>query len=350
MLGPAMRKSSARLADVARSAGVSLSTASRALAEPGIVRDDTREKVEKAAARLGYMPHGAARALASRRSRTIGAVLPTVDNPIFASATQAIAQELSASGYTLLLAAFDYAPDTEVAVTRALLERGVDGLVLVGADHQRELFQAVEQAGVPCEFTWTLDSSGYRHCVGFSNRLASAQVTQHLLELGHKKFAVLSGHTAGNDRARERLAGVREALAARGLKADGRIVETTFSLGHGRAALRELLERPEGLDFTALVCGNDLLALGAMLECRERGIRVPEDLSITGFDDIELAAELPPGLTTLHVPSGEVGRRAAARLLERLAGRKVPREDKVPVELVVRGTTAPPGKGGKRKR
>ena len=92
-----------------------------------------------------------------------------------------------------------------------------------------------------------------------------------------------------------------------------RIVETTFSLGHGRAALRELLERPEGLDFTALVCGNDLLALGAMLECRERGIRVPEDLSITGFDDIELAAELPPGLTTLHVPSGEVGRRAAAR-------------------------------------
>ena len=132
-----MRKSSARLADVARTAGVSLSTASRALAEPGLVREDTRAKVEKAAARLGYMPHGAARALASRRSRTIGAVLPTVDNPIFASATQAIAQELSASGYTLLLAAYDYAPDTEVAVTRALLERGVDGLVLVGADHPR---------------------------------------------------------------------------------------------------------------------------------------------------------------------------------------------------------------------
>ncbi len=337
-----MRKFSARLADVAHSAGVSLSTASRAMAEPGLVRNDTREKVEKAAARLGYMPHGAARALASRRSRTIGAVLPTVDNPIFASATQAIARELGASGYTLLLAAYDYVSDTEVTVTRALLERGVDGLVLVGSDHPPELFQVVEQAGIPCEFTWTLDSSGYRHCVGFSNRLAAARATQHLLELGHRKFAVLSGHTASNDRARERLAGVREALAARGLLAEERILETTFSLGHGRAALRELLDRPAGRDFTALVCGNDLLALGALLECQARGIRVPEELSITGFDDIELAAELPPGLTTLHVPSAEIGRRAAVRLLERLAGREVAREEQLPVELIVRGTTGPP--------
>lgn len=336
-----MRKFSARLADVAHSAGVSLSTASRALAEPGLVRNDTREKVEKAAARLGYMPHGAARALASRRSRTIGAVLPTVDNPIFASATQAIARELAASGYTLLLAAYDYASDTEVTVTRALLERGVDGLVLVGADHPRALFQAVDQAGIPCEFTWTLDSSGYRHCVGFSNRLASVRATQHLLELGHRRFAVLSGHTAGNDRARERLAGVREALAAPGFLANERILETTLSLGHGRAALRALLDRPAGRDFTALVCGNDLLALGALLECQERGIRVPGELSIIGFDDIELAAELPPGLTTMHVPSAEVGRRAAARLLDRLAGHEVAREEEVPVELIVRGTTGP---------
>ncbi len=336
-----MHKFSARLADVAQSAGVSLSTASRALAEPGLVRADTREKVEKAAARLGYMPHGAARALASRRSRTIGAVLPTVDNPIFASATQAIARELAASGYTLLLAAYDYASDTEVTVTRALLQRGVDGLVLVGGDHPPEVFRAVEQAGIPCEFTWTLDSSGYRHCVGFSNRLASARVTQHLLDLGHRRFAVLSGHTAGNDRARERLAGVRETLAARGLSVDERIVETTLTLRHGRAALRALLDRPEGRDFTALACGNDLLALGALLECQERGIRVPGELSITGFDDIELAAELPPGLTTLHIPSANIGQRAAARLLERLAGREVEREEQVPIELIVRGTTGP---------
>lgn len=341
MLDTVMYKFSARLADVAQSAGVSLSTASRALAEPGLVRSDTREKVEKAAARLGYVPHGAARALASRRSRTIGAVLPTVDNPIFASATQAIARELAASGYTLLLAAYDYAPDTEVTVTRALLQRGVDGLVLVGGDHPPEVFRAVEQAGIPCEFTWTLDSSGYRHCVGFSNRLASARVTQYLLDLGHRRFAVLSGHTTGNDRARERLAGVRETLAARGLSADERIVETALTLRHGRAALRALLDRPEGLDFTALACGNDLLALGALLECQERGIRVPGQLSITGFDDIELAAELPPGLTTLHIPSASIGQRAAVRLLERLAGREVDREEQVPIELIVRGTSGP---------
>ena len=330
----------ARLADVARAAGVSLSTASRSLADPGLVRPQTRKKVEDAARLLGYVPDGAARALASRRSRSVGAVVPTLDNPIFAHATQALQRALAQAGYTLLLASHEYDADMEIKVTRALVERGVDGLAFVGTDHAPALYEFLARSGVPFELTWALDPDRHRHCVGFSNRLASIRMTQHLLGLGHREFAMVSGYTAHNDRARERAAGVREALAAHGLPLpDHRYIETAFSVSSGRAALSALLARGEAP--TAIACGNDLLAFGVLLECAARGIAVPQQMSVAGFDDIELAAEVSPPLTTMHIPTAYIGRRAAERLLARLAGKRVARVEDVPVELVIRGSTGP---------
>jgi len=335
------RRATPRLAEVARAAGVSLATASRALSEPALVRPATRERVDEAARMLGYVPHGAARALATRRSRTIGAVFPPVDNPIFASATHALAREAAAAGYTLLLASHDYDPAAELAAVRALVERGADGVVLVGLDRLAETYAVLGRAHVPYEIAWSVDGGGSHHCVGLSHRAASNRATQHLLDLGHRRLAVIAGDTRNNDRARERLSGVRDALAARGLKLPAnRVVEATFSLEQGRAALAALLERAPG--FTAVVGGNDPLALGALLECRARGIDVPGDLSIVGFDDIELAGALAPGLTTVRVPSARIGREAGRRLFARLAGRTVPRVREFPARLVVRGTTAPP--------
>lgn len=335
-----MKKRPARLQDVARAAGVSLATASRALGSPQLVLPETRERVHRASTMLGYVPHGAARALASRRSRTIGAVLPTIDNPIFASATQAIARSLARASYTLLLASDEYDPRMELTATRALIERGVDGLVLVGLDHAPELFHAIEQASVPYELLWTLDRGRFHHCIGFDNREASARCVRHLLELGHRRFAVLSGELEHNDRARDRVAGARDALASRGIRlADARVVETPFSLRGGREGLRTLWERLGRDGFTALVCGNDLIALGALIECAARGVRVPRDLSVVGFDDIELASESTPALTTMHVPSGDIGRIAAERLLARLEGKRVPRAHAIEVELAVRAST-----------
>lgn len=337
------RRSNPKLRDVARAAGVSLSTASRALADTELVRLGTRERVREAANMLGYVPHGAARALATRRSRTIGAVFPPVDNPIFAAATQALAHELARSGYTLLLATHEFDPAAELRVTRTLLERGVDGLVLVGMDHDPELYRLIGQAAVPYELTWSIDPGGYHHCVGLGHRVASLRVTQHLLDLGHREFAVIAGRTAHNDRARERLAGVRDALAAHGIElGEERVVETDFTLAHGRRAFLELLDR--GQRFTALVCSNDVLALGAMTECLRRGVRIPGELSVAGFDDIDLAAEFAPGLTTVHVPAAEIGRLAAERMLARLAGRQVPKIEELRAEVLIRGSTGrPPG-------
>lgn len=335
------RSTKPRLDDVARAAGVSLATASRSLFQPALVREGTRARVQAAATMLGYVPHGTARALATRRSHTIGAVFPPVDNPIFASATHALAQELVPAGYTLLLASHLYDLEAELAAVRALVGRGADGMVLVGLDHLPETYAVLARAGVPYEITWSLDESGQHYCVGLSHRAASIRVTQHLLDLGHREIAVIAGETRRNDRARERLAGVRDALAARGLKLPGeRIVETAFSVANGRAALSTLLERAPG--FTAVVGGNDPLAIGALLECRARGIEVPQAISITGFDDIELAGELAPGLTTIQVPSAEIGREAGRRLLARLEGKVVPQMKEMPAPLVLRGTTGPP--------
>jgi LacI family transcriptional regulator len=329
---------SPKLSDVARAAGVSLSTASRALSESERVREGTRARVRDAASMLGYLPHGAARALATRRSRTVGAVFPPVDNPIFASATQALAHELAAARYTLLLATHEYDPRGELSATRALLERGVDGVVLVGIDHDPELYRLLSGSAVPYELAWSLDPSGYHHCVGIAHRIASARVAQHLLDLGHREFAVIAGRTAYNDRARERLAGVRESLAARSIELrPERVIETEFSVPAGRRALGELLERAPG--FTALVCGNDLLAIGGQAECQRRGIQVPQRISVAGFDDIDMAAEMTPALTTIRVPAAEIGRSAAVRMLARLAGEEVPLRQEVPAELVVRQST-----------
>jgi LacI family transcriptional regulator len=332
---------SARLSDVARAAGVSLSTASRALASPGLVQDKTRGRILAAASRMGYVPHGAARALASKRSRTIGAVVPTLDNPIFASSVQALQRRIAREGYTLILGSHEYDLAAEVTVVSALIERGVDGIVLVGLDHSPELYRLIAKAAIPCELTWATDAGRQHYSLGFSNRRAAAGIAQHLLGLGHREFAMISGQTQSNDRARERVAGVREALAAHGIELRAqRVKEIPFSIPGARAALGQLLDAGER--FTALVCGNDLLALGALLEASARGIAVPRQLSVTGFDDIDLAGEFAPALTTLRIPVAEIGRLAAERMLARIAGGDVPRAQEVPVDLVVRASTAPP--------
>ncbi len=339
----------ATLVDVARVAGVSLATASRAMSTPQLVRPATLAKVLKAVQWLGYLPDGAARALASRRSRTVGAVVPTLDNPIFASSTQALQRELGESGYQLLIASHEYDAGRELAVTQALLERGVDALALVGTDHVPAVWTLLAGCRRPYVLTWSLDEGGHHPGIGIDNREAMARVARHLHDIGHREFAVISGHTAHNDRARARLAGVRAALLGRGIElAASRVVETDYSVEAARTALRALARlRPRP---TAIVCGNDVLAQGAMAEAHALGLAVPADLSVTGFDDLALVASAPPGLTSVRIPAAEIGQRTARYLLARLAGVAAPDRTELPVELVVRGSTGPPPAAASRAR
>ena len=326
---------------MARLAGVSCATVSRALSQPRTVSAVTLQRVAAAAQELAYVPHGAARALRSQRTHTIGAVLPSLDNLLYAKATHALQKVLDENGYTLLLACHGFDLKAELKVSRSLLERGIDAMALVGAEHDEALFAMLADCNVPYVLTWALDASARHPCVGFDNRVGAARMTQYLLDIGHRTFAVISGVTAGNDRARERLAGVQEALAARGIVLQPQhVIEAPYTLAAGRAAMNRLLglaPRP-----TAVICANDVLAMGAVLECHARGVAVPGTVSITGFDDMEAASILVPALTTVRVPMHELGHAAGLHLLARLAGKASAQATELAVDLIVRGTTAPP--------
>lgn len=335
------QRKAAKLADVARLAGVSTATVSRALTVSHKVRPATLARVQQAVKALGYVAHGAARALASRRTRTIGAVIPTLANAIFAGTTHALQKTLDEAGYTLLLASHEFDPEVELRVTRALIERGIDALVLLGTTHHPDVFGAIAAHDIPYVLTWALDASRTHPCIGFDNRAAATRLAEYLLDLGHRDFAMIAGITANNERARERVEAVRAALAARGVELPaGRLVEKPFTPAAGREGLLEVIQN--GRWPTAVICGNDVLAMGALAECHAQGIAVPVPVSITGFDDMEVAALVTPGLTTVHFPTGELGAYAAQHLIRRLAGEAVDLQRELPVNLVVRGSTAPP--------
>jgi LacI family transcriptional regulator len=329
------------LRDVARDAGVSAATVSRALSAPAKLRPATLERVLAAARARGYVLDGAARALRERRTRTIGAVIPTLANAIFANATHALQKTLERRGYTLLLASHEFDLAAEVQIARQLIERGVDGLVLVGLDHEPELFRIVDAAGIPCSLTWALDRTGRRACVGFDNRAAAVRIVEYLHALGHRELAMIAGETPHNDRARSRVEGVRAAAVALGLALPPeRIVERPYTFAAGRDGMQQLARlapRP-----TAVICGNDVLAIGALAECRAAGIDVPGEVSLTGFDDLEIASMITPPLTTIRVPTQELGEAAAHSVLRMVAGESAMQSHELAVDLVVRATTAPP--------
>lgn len=329
----------ATLNDVAKRAGVSPATASRALARQVIVHPDTVRRVLAAADALGYLPGGPAQALASGRTRTIGAIIPTLDHAIFARAVQAMQSSLSKHGYQLLIAAHEYSCTQEAEAVRSLMGRGIDALMIVGADHLPETWALLAAAPIPVVLSWSFDERF--DAIGFDNAQAGSLATEHLLELGHRRFGMVSGFTQSNDRSRLRIAGARQTLVAAGLDLPPEwISEQPFTLAGGRAGLVHLLGLPEPP--TAILCGNDLLAVGALFEASHRGLSVPEDISVVGIDNLEIASHVVPSLTTVHLPTAELGRAIAEHLIARLNGEVRPRHTQMEIELVRRCSSGAP--------
>ena len=334
----AARRHPVTIVDVASAAGVSISTVSRALSGASSVKHELAARVREAAAALGYIPDRVARALVQRRSNTIGAIVPTIDNAIFARAIQSLQNRLDADGFRLLLATTEYEPSRELAGVQALVERGADGIVLVGAEHHPGVEPLLAAQMVPYVFTWTYQPDARVATIGFDNRKAMRRLVEHLLDLGHRRVAMIAGVTEGNDRAAARIAGFRTRSKRAELR-PGAIVQRAYTVQEGRAAARELLShatRP-----TALVCGNDILAFGALAEARAMGIDVPRTLSVTGFDDLDLASHVTPALTTMRVPSAAMGAMAAEHLLARIAQRETSHAIALEAELIVRESTGP---------
>ncbi|WP_421992662.1 LacI family DNA-binding transcriptional regulator [Roseococcus sp.] len=330
-----------RIEEVARAAGVSAATVSRALNNPHLVSKELRQKVEKVTTRLGYVAHGAARALASRRSRALGAVVPTLSNTIFSDAIGAFQRRLEAENYTMLLATFDYDAEVEFRNVRTMIERGVDGLMLVGVTHGKPLYDLLASSGVPFVQTWAPARTSPHPTIGYDNAALTRMVVDHLVGLGHTEIGIVAGVAMNNDRVRARLVGMRAAMRRHKLPLPAsRIVFTEYRIDAARAAFREMQQR--GPMPTALIANNDIVAMGLMLEAQSQGIRVPRQLSIVGVGDLEMAAHFHPPLTTIRTPKQTIGTLAAEYLLARIHDRPVSLPPELPLELVVRGTTAPP--------
>ncbi|MDE2006177.1 MAG: LacI family DNA-binding transcriptional regulator [Rhodospirillales bacterium] len=325
---------------MAEIAGVSTATVSRAMNRPDAVSEALRLRVAAVVDRLGWVPDGAARALATRRTGTIGAIFPTLTHGDFARALEGLQAELTRLSHTLLLACSEYSVEQEYRQVRKLVERGVDGILLVGARHHPDLMPFLERRAVPVVETFVFDRDRPGMTVGPDNRRALFRLTEHLIALGHQRIGVIAQDATSNDRAGARLAGVREALAQHGLAVPpAHFAEGKWTIREGRALFRRIASANPAP--TALICGNAYLAVGAMLESQAMGIAVPGRMSIAGYDDIEIMAELPIPITTVRVSSEEVGRRAARHLIARIRGEAPPDSPECEAEIVLRASCGP---------
>src|SRR6056297_3475622 len=224
------------LRDVAARAGVSTATVSRALNTPGQVSEATRDRVMQAVADLGYAPNFGARALAAKRTNTFGAVIPTMDNAIFARGLQAFQDRLREDGVTLLVASSSYRPEQEEEQIHALITRGAEALLLIGHDRTEAAYALLDRQRIPYLVTWAWEAQAPRPSVGFDNRAAMQALAAEVIALGHCRLGLITADPSGNDRARARIDGVRAAMAAAGLDpATLRIEQTPYSIAGGGA-------------------------------------------------------------------------------------------------------------------
>lgn len=307
------------MADVAQAAGVAPATVSRALNEPEKVSPATRATIQAAVRKLGYIPDRTAGALASSKSRLVGAMVPTLANSWFAETMEGLAAELAPAGYQLMLAQSSYYPTAEAGLIDTFLGRRVDALVLTGALNDVTARSRLRKLRVPVVETWDLPDRPLDLAVGFSHQGAGAEAARHLLARGKRRIAFMG---ADEQRSRKRLAGFEQELQGAGARAAAiELVNPPSAIEDGRRMMARIAASAPAVD--AIFCSNDFLAVGALLWARENGWAVPERLGIVGFSDLAIAQVCSPPLTIVQVQGREIGRRAGALLLARLRGEKV---------------------------
>lgn len=335
------RRSLPTLEDVADAASVSTATVSRCLNEPDKVSESTRARVMDAVEKLRYSPNFGARAIAANRTGIFGAIIPTMENSIFARGIEAFQRALVANKKTMIVASSAYDVDQEAAQIRTLVARGADGILLIGTDRDPDLYSFLREREIPIVVAWAISDDSNQSYVGFDNIAAAKSLANKALELGHKNCAVISARTAMNDRARARVSGTRQAIAEFGLDPQSlTVIETEYSIQSGHDAFLELSRNFSAP--TLVICGNDVLAVGAIKAAQQIGLHVPDDVSITGFDDIELASVVSPALTTVHVPHREMGRIAAETLVSLTNDPSHPIQIELETSIVERGSLAAP--------
>lgn len=306
------------MADVAKLAGVSTQTVSRALRDPDAVSDQMRERVDAAVVTTGYVPNLSARGLASNSTRLVALIVPSISTSVFAETLDAATRVLSAESYEIVVGVSDYDLAREEHLVRNLLGRRPDGIIVVGVEHTAACEQMLRGSGLPVVETWEWTPEPLDSLIGYSNHDAMAELLTAMVDRGYRRPVYIGSSHPGDHRSVRRFEGFRSRhreifgdVEPRHLESDLPLVLASGEVMLGRA-------RTTFADADLLMFGTDVLATGAVLAARRQGLTVPHDVAITGFGDFELAALLDPALTTVSIPAARQGELAAAHLLERM--------------------------------
>lgn len=330
----------ASIKDIARLAGVSHSTVSRALRNHPLVNPDTAKRIALLAQKHGYRPSAIARSLVTQRTFTIGVVVTNISDPFVAGVVGGIEEVASAQGFSVFLANANADPEQEVRVVESFDDHRVDGIVVTSSRVGALYVPLLSRRHVPIVLLNNQHPSQFAHSVVIDSYQGSFDGTRHLLDLGHRRIAFL-GDRFGRQSDTERFDGFRAALHSAGLRVSRQFVVRGDGRAEGAiAAMGDLLTLPHIP--TALLCYNDMSAVGAMQRIRAAGLSVPNDISVVGFDDLHISQFLNPPLTTIRQPMFEMGRMAMDTLIAILSGNAQQQNIKVPGTLIVRGSTAPP--------
>jgi LacI family repressor for deo operon, udp, cdd, tsx, nupC, and nupG len=323
--------------DIAKAAGVSTSTVSRALSDHPRISDETKDRIRRLAQEMGYTPSLLARSLVTRDTATIGVVITRASDPFLTHLVASIEEVAQEQGYAVLMSSSYADPDRELEVVGAFHGRRTSGIIVIGSQIDVGYLQMCDRFPLPIVLT---NCRTYPYSVSTDNEAGARRAAEHLVELGHKRVAYIASSRSQRTNL-DRLEGYRQVLAENGIPAkEDMIVEGDGTLLGGSRAARTLLSRTQPP--TAVFCFNDMTALGVLSTLREARIPAPERMSIVGFDDVELAAYCHPRLTTVRQPTDLMGQRVIHMLLELIHGRENVRPEVLPTELIIRDSTGPP--------
>ncbi len=309
------------LNDVAKLAGVSAITVSRALKTPSIVAPETLSRIQDAVSRTGYIPNLLAGGLASNRSGLVAALVPTIAGSVFLETVQALTDAFDEAGCQLMLGQSGYSGFREDALINAIVGRRPDGIVLTGIMHSPEGRRRLLSSGIPVVETWDLTPTPIDMLVGFSHEKVGREVADFLFAQGYRRPAIV---TADDYRAGLRRAGFEQRIQALGVApVPVHVVPAPTTLRDGREGLSALLSEASSPGIDVVFCSSDVLAHGVVTEAQARGIAVPRDIAVMGFGDLAFASYIHPALTTVHIDGGAIGRQAAQFIMDRIDGREI---------------------------
>lgn len=328
-------KKRVNLRDVAKAAGVSVATVSRVLNSPNAVTEKTRARVQGVIDRLNFVPSAAARAINSGRTRFVGALVPTLDNAIFASFLAALERTLGEHQLSLVVATTSSDPAVETEKAQGLLDIGAEGLIVSGITHSADFEALIERTRVPTVATSYFNPACDLPTIGYDNAAAAQTALAHLHALGHRRIAVVHGPALNNDRTQDRIAG----LTSFGQGTELSWYEAPIGLAGGAEAARVIGN--DGPKPDAILCLSDVLAMGVLFGLQEQGIHVPDDVSLMGIDDLPGSAVSVPSLSTVHLPVQRMGEQAAKALADWVEHEKRPDSQLLEAHLITRASTVP---------